>query len=127
VLIVEDEALLALLMEDTLRDAGAEIPGIASSVEDALNRITTADGPRIDTAVVGLDLGGQPAIPVLDALAAAGIPFVVATGFNGMAALGDRYAVHILQKPFAPEELVRAVAALPAGAAMPRDGASSVG
>src|SRR5690348_16116387 len=83
ILVVEDEALVALLVEDALLDEGAQIVGPAATVSDALRLIDEAkvDG-RIDAAVLDLNLGGETALPVADRLAALGVPFLIASGYG---------------------------------------------
>jgi CheY-like chemotaxis protein len=109
ILIVEDEALIAMLVEDALLDAGAEILGPAATVEDAL---ALFESGHPVAAVLDINLAGQVSTPVADALADSGIPFVVATGY-GAAGLPERHrGVPVLAKPYDPRELVEALAKL---------------
>lgn len=109
VLVVEDEALVAMLVEDALTDAGAEVLGPVRSVAEAMAALAR---DRPDAAVLDLNLDGLPSTPVADALAAAGVPFVVATGY-GVDGLPPGHAgVPVLAKPYDPMALTRAVAAL---------------
>ncbi len=109
VLVVEDEALVAMLVEDALTDAGAEVLGPVRSVAEAMAALAR---DRPDAAVLDLNLDGMPSTPVADALAAAGIPFVVATGY-GVEGLPPGHAgVRVLAKPYDPLALTRAIAAL---------------
>jgi DNA-binding response OmpR family regulator len=103
ILVVEDEALIAMLVEDALLDAGAEVLGPAATVEEALSLFETG-GP--EAAVLDINLAGQVSTPVADLLAERGIPFVVATGY-GAAGLPDRHRnAPVLAKPYDPRELV---------------------
>lgn len=103
ILIIEDEALVAMLVEDALMDAGCAVIGPASDVEGAL-RLLAESTP--DAAVLDLNLGGETSAPVADALAGRGVPFVVATGY-GAAGLPARHrGVPVLAKPYDPAELV---------------------
>jgi CheY-like chemotaxis protein len=79
VLLVEDEALICLLIETILSDAGYEV-AIANSVPDA---IASLDRAPADAAILDLNLNGKKVYPVAEKLAAAGIPFVFATGGGG--------------------------------------------
>lgn len=109
VLVVEDEVLVAMLVEDALTDAGAEVLGPVRSVAEAMAALA-CETP--DAAVLDLNLDGMPSTPVADALVAAGVPFVVATGY-GVEGLPPAHAgVPVLAKPYDPLELTRAVAAL---------------
>ncbi len=104
VLVVEDEPLVAMLIEDALSDAGYEVLGPASSVAEAL-RLLGSLSP--DAVVLDLNLGGENSVPVADAAAARAIPYVIATGY-GAAGLppGHRHAA-LLAKPYDPAELTR--------------------
>lgn len=75
VLVVEDEALVFMLVEDELRDAGAEVLGPAPSVGDALRLVEAAEADGgIDAAVLDINLQGRAVAPVADRLAALGVP-----------------------------------------------------
>ena len=113
VLVVEDEALVSMLVEDELRDAGATVLGPAVSIDHALRLIGTAvaDG-GISAAVLDINLQGEAVAPVADRLAALGVPFVFATGYGEGCDTGGHGAAPILHKPFDPAWLVAAVEAL---------------
>ncbi len=113
VLVVEDEALVSMLVEDDLRDAGATVLGPAVCVDDAMRLVEAAatDG-GMDAAVLDLNLQGERATPVADRLAALGVPFLFATGYGEGCDTGGHGAAPTLRKPFAPERLVATVAAL---------------
>ena len=113
VLVVEDEALVSMLVEDELRDAGAEVLGPAPTVDHALQLIeaAAADG-GLGAAVLDINLDGQHVGPVADRLAALGVPFVFATGYGENCDTGGHGAAPILSKPFSPDRLVVIVEAL---------------
>jgi len=78
VLIVEDEPLIAMMLEDYLDGLGHSAAGSVDSVEDALARI---DEGGFDVAIVDVHLrGGEPCWPVADALAERGLAYLLATG-----------------------------------------------
>ena len=66
VLVVEDEALVSMLVEDMLTDLGCAIVGPAAEIEEALRLAGSAD---IDAALLDVNLGGRPIFPVADARA----------------------------------------------------------
>lgn len=112
ILLVEDEAMIAMLVEDMLLDGGAEVVGPAGGVKAALAAIEANDA--IDGALLDVNLGGEQSFEVADALSARGIPFVFVTGYGG-AGVRDRYPdAPTLQKPFVTSDLERAVGALAA-------------
>ncbi len=97
VLVVEDEMIVAWNLEDMLDDLGCVVVGPATSISQALAMI---DAAAIDAALLDVNLDGQPSYPVADALAARGVPFAFATGYD-KDSLAERYrAVPILRKPF---------------------------
>ena len=111
ILLVEDEPLVAMLLEDVLQDAGAIIMGPAATVSEAL---VLAAGARPDAAVLDLNLAGETCLAVADVLADAGVPFLVATGYGGDAPLARHTGVQVLQKPYEPNALIEALLQLQA-------------
>lgn len=115
ILIVEDEPLIAMLLEDLLDALGYDCAGAADGVPGALALIGSATaGPgAIDGAIIDVNLrGGEKSWPVADALAARGIPFVIATG-GGDSAITERHRARPrLNKPFSLDGVDRALAAL---------------
>lgn len=113
ILLVEDEAMIAMLVEDMLIDSGATVVGPAGGVKAALAVISDQE---IDGALLDVNLGGEQSFEVADALASRRIPFVFVTGYGGQG-LRDRYPdAPTLQKPFVTSDLERALSEL-AGAA----------
>ena len=121
VLVAEDEAIVAMLVEDELLEAGAEVVGPAGSVGDALQLIEAAsrDG-GLSAAVLDIDLEGEAVTPVADMLAALDVPFLFATGYDREHCdTGRHRAVPVLHKPFDPNKLVATLAALASAASRP--------
>ena len=81
VAVIEDEALVSLLMEDILFDLGCEVVATAARVEEGLRLVAERAG-EIDAALLDVNLAGEAAYPVAEALAAAGVPFGFATGYG---------------------------------------------
>jgi CheY-like chemotaxis protein len=109
-LVVEDEALVAILIEDALLDLGCVVVGPAGSVAQALALL---DRETVDGAVLDVNLGAdERSYAIAEALGARGIPFIFVTGY-GEEGVDPRYAaVEVLQKPFDPRSLERSVAAI---------------
>jgi DNA-binding response OmpR family regulator len=101
-LIVEDEPLVAILIEDAIREMGLAPRGPASSVAKAL-RMIAQQSP--EGALLDLDLGGREIYPAADALAARGIPFAFVTGYGAGAIRFDYAGRPALHKPFEIEEI----------------------
>jgi CheY-like chemotaxis protein len=97
VLVVEDDAMLAMALELSLSDLGCEVVGLASCLADA---IPLAREAVIDGAILDVNLAGEKVYPIADILAARNIPFVFATGY-GSAGLRDCDRTRpVLQKPY---------------------------
>jgi CheY-like chemotaxis protein len=79
VLLVEDEPIVAWLLQDMLVDLGLVVVGPAASVNQALAKI---DAESIDMAVLDVNLKGQMSYPIADVLVARGVPFVFSTGYD---------------------------------------------
>jgi len=120
ILVAEDEAIVAMLVEDELLEAGAEVVGPAGSVNEALQLIgAAARKGGLSAAVLDIDLEGEAVKPVADTLAALGVPFLFATGCDeGHCDMDGHWAAPVLHKPFDPDELIAAVGALAAGDAI---------
>ena len=96
ILVVEDEALVAMMLEDELLSLGLSIVANCGSVSDAVKAI---DDKSPDAAILDVNLGGEFVYPVADRLLERGIPFVFITGY-GRESVDARYQfVHILEKP----------------------------
>ncbi|MFN3930705.1 MAG: response regulator [Brevundimonas sp.] len=98
VLIVEDESLVAMLLETILEDMGCEPVGPAATVDEGLELV--ADPAAIDAALLDVNVAGRQVFPVAEALKARGVPFVFSTGY-GEGGLPDEWRGQpTLQKPF---------------------------
>jgi len=86
VLVVEDETLIAMLIEDMIHDSGGEMVGSAGNLTDAVDLARKA---QADVALLDLNLGGALAYPVADVLRGRGVPIVFTSGY-GSDALIDR-------------------------------------
>jgi ActR/RegA family two-component response regulator len=80
VLVVEDEYFIATDLVQALEDRGAQVLGPAASVADALKLMENA-GP-IDGAVIDINLHGEWAFPIAQALTNRHVRFVFATGYD---------------------------------------------
>jgi DNA-binding response OmpR family regulator len=109
VLIVEDEPLVAMLIEDMLVEMGFEILGPAMRLEPALEM---AREESFDLAVLDVNLANEQSFPVAQVLKDRGIPFVFATGY-GVTGLNGRFQeVTTLQKPFESDQLAHAISCI---------------
>jgi len=108
-LIVEDEAMIALLLEDYLGDLGYDVAALADNVDDALAQVHS--GGWIDAAILDVNVRGRSIKPVADALKAAGTPFCFMTGYGAGVETGHPDAA-LIGKPFDLEVVRRILADL---------------
>jgi len=80
ILVIEDESMAAEDLRRDLEQVGAVVVGPVPSVTDALTVLTQEEA--IDGAVLDVNLRGEKAYPVADALRERGIPFVLSTGYK---------------------------------------------
>ena len=98
VLVVEDESLVAMLLETILEDMGCVPVGPAATVEEGL-QVAGGDEP-LDAALLDVNVAGKQVFPIAEALKARGVPFVFSTGY-GEGGLPDEWRGQAtLQKPF---------------------------
>ena len=100
ILVVEDEYMLAEDLRLELEDAGAVVLGPAPSVADALALLADAEGGPPDAAILDLNLGGEMAYPVADALRERGVPVMLATGYDVQSIPAAYADVPRCEKPF---------------------------
>jgi ActR/RegA family two-component response regulator len=117
VLVVEDDYLVAMDIARALERAGAEVIGPAPAVAAALDALerTVPDG-----AILDINLGGEMAFPVADALIALGVPFIFATGYDAQVIPVRFTHVKRCEKPMASEQICAALFASGVAAANDR-------
>ena len=106
VLIVEDEYLLALLLEEELHSVGCIVTETVADLEKARNAARQTD---FDIALLDINLSGEMVYPFADELSQRGIPFVFLSGYgaaSGPERFRDRPRV---AKPYELTELVKEV------------------
>jgi len=97
VLIVEDEPMIAMLLEDMLEEMGADVAGVASTLDEAQS---AALGCDVELAVLDINLQGRMSYPAAQTLSDRGIPFIFVTGFARDAIPPTLGHVPVLRKPY---------------------------
>jgi CheY-like chemotaxis protein len=104
VLVVEDDAMVCIMLEDMLGELGYIIAAQAARIDGALEAVRTGE---FDLAILDINIGGEAISPVAEALAARGTPFVLATG-DDERGLPELYRDRpMLAKPFRIDSLER--------------------
>jgi CheY-like chemotaxis protein len=97
VLIVEDEPLIAMMLEDFLDSLGHKVVGTAESLEEALAKVEEGG---FDVAIIDVHLKGEHVWPVADRLVAKGLPFILATGGHISPPPPEHADAPVLSKPY---------------------------
>jgi DNA-binding response OmpR family regulator len=118
VLVVEDETLIAVLIEEVLSEMGCEILGPIAKLETALQ--LAKDG-IFDIAVLDVTIRGGKVYPVAEELMARGVPFILASGYGDWSLPSSLREHRRLTKPFAEAELKEQVRLLYSEAARSRE------
>jgi len=107
ILVVEDEMMIAMLVEDMLTELGCSVVGPAHALAEAL--ALAQSEPGLDAALLDVNLAGQPVFPVADALREKGVPAIFSTGYGDAGLRDIDRGSPVLQKPFRAGDLARAL------------------
>ena len=102
VFVAEDEPILLFALEDVLGDFECTVVGSATRVSEALDFVT---GHTFDLAVLDAKLADGMIDPVIDVLAARGIPFIIVSGSSS----SDYGSAVVVQKPYKDADLRQAL------------------
>jgi len=97
ILIVEDEPLIAMMLEDFILSLGHEVAGPCESVSEALCAVSTKP---FDLAILDVNLKGESVWPVAAALRERGIPFVLASGGHVEPPPAEFADTPMIEKPY---------------------------
>jgi DNA-binding response OmpR family regulator len=108
VLVIEDEAIIAAMVEDMLLEMGATVLGPAVTMEHGL---ALANTEALDAAVLDVNIRDEPVDPIAEVLRARTIPIIFATGYGEVACrlLTDE---PVVAKPYTKEALGAALASV---------------
>ncbi|MFO1141594.1 MAG: response regulator [Amaricoccus sp.] len=107
-LVVEDEAIVAVMVAEILQEHGATVLGPVGSFGAAM---LLAEDPRIDAAILDVNLRGEAVDPIALRLFNRGIPFAFATGY-GSRPEGPWREARVISKPFNEATVLDAVRSL---------------
>ncbi|MGJ0505011.1 MAG: response regulator [Methylocystis sp.] len=97
ILIVEDEAVIAMALEMFLEELGARVVATAGNIQDALNKATTEE---FDLAFLDINLNGQKAHVLPGVLERRHKPFAFVTGYGEQGVLDAHADAPVVTKPF---------------------------
>jgi two-component SAPR family response regulator len=102
VLVVEDQMLIAEILEDCLEGLACQVIGPTGTVDAALKLMQVN---TIDAAILDVNLGQEMVYPVAEQLEAQNIPFIFTTGYGGNSLPEHWRAKPRLAKPYNPDQL----------------------
>ena len=108
ILVVEDEAMISMLLEDMVLDCGGELVGPVARFDDALELAHKAE---FGVAVLDLNLHGTLSYPIAEVIRERGIPVIFATGYGADGLLDSFRDCPTLQKPFSQQDFAETIAA----------------
>ena len=96
VLLVEDESMVAMMVEQVLTELGLCVVGPYGTIDDALQAVRESP---VDAAILDINLGGQSVYPLVDFLTTRGVPTAFISGY-GAESVDRRYGhIPLMQKP----------------------------
>ena len=103
-LVVEDEAMVAMMIENMLDDLGCIVVGVAGTVSRGL-AMAGDEKLSLDGAILDVNLGGEKVYPVAEALLSRHVPFIFSTGY-GLDGINSSFShVPALAKPYEQHQL----------------------
>jgi DNA-binding response OmpR family regulator len=98
ILVVEDDMLIAMMIEDMLTDLGCAVIGPANGLSQG--QALADDGVAIDAALLDVNLGGESVFPLADRLRARGVPLIFSTGYGESGLRAIDVGCAMLRKPY---------------------------
>ncbi len=106
IMLVEDEALIAIMLEDMVEGIGCAVTALAPRIGLGISLAETGD---FDLAILDVNVAGENIEPVAKILADRGLPFIFATGYGEAGVpLGYRDRP-VVAKPFREAQLQAAI------------------
>ncbi|HEX7930646.1 MAG TPA: response regulator [Sphingomicrobium sp.] len=102
VLLVEDEMMIAMMLEDMLTDLGHQIVGIAMRLPQAMELARTAEA---DIAILDINLDGRKSFPVAQVLRERGVKLIFASGYGSPGLEAPFLEDVIVKKPFEANDI----------------------
>ncbi|MFO1119542.1 MAG: hypothetical protein U1E38_05305 [Rhodospirillales bacterium] len=117
VLVLEDDFLIALDLEEALKEQGVAEVCVVSDVDAALALL--AGGTQFAAALLDVNVGARQSFGVAEVLRRNGLPFVFLTGYSENELPAELATAPVLRKPFSWDEIGEVVRRLGLGSAEP--------
>jgi DNA-binding NtrC family response regulator len=119
IFLVEDEALIRMMVTEMLEELGHRVVAEAGSIQSAE---PLAHASTFGLAIFDINVGGFPVTPIAKIVAARGLPFVFISGY-GLPGVPDSFKDRpVLRKPFLISELATLINSALNDEPMPRQG-----
>ncbi|WP_277601379.1 response regulator [Sphingobium algorifonticola] len=106
---MEDESMIAMLLEDIITDLGCIVVACVATVADALASI---EGDQLDAALLDVNLGSEQSYGIADVLGPRAVPYLFISGY-GDRGIDPRYQGRpVLQKPFTADSIEQALSGI---------------
>ena len=109
IMVVEDEMLIAMMLELALADAGCHVVGPFGRLSDA---VVAARTEAVDGALLDINLAGESVFPAAEALEQRGVPFLLVSGYGRDLLPPDRRHWQVCAKPFRMNDVLETLADL---------------
>ena len=106
VFLVEDEAMIRMMVADMLEELGYSIAAEAGDLNEALKLAGTTE---FDIAILDVNVNGKVISPVAELLKNRNRPFIFATGYGSQGVPEEYRDRPALQKPFQIETLAKVI------------------
>jgi DNA-binding response OmpR family regulator len=114
VFLVEDEAMIRMMVADMLEELGYHVAAEAGEINEAIRLAGTTE---FDIAILDVNVNGKVISPVAELIKARNRPFIFATGYGTQGVPEDYRDRPALQKPFQIETLAEVIASTLRGVA----------
>lgn len=108
VFLVEDESLVAMMIEAMVEELGATVIGTGRRIDEALHFVSSRHRD-IDVAILDINLGGSHSYEIAQVAHSHGIPIVFSTGYDDGYIMEEWRGRPLLGKPFQLSELENAL------------------
>ena len=109
ILVVEDDSMIAMMLEDMLFELGYEVSGTAPGLDEAMDMAAALD---FDAAILDVSLAGRSSLPVAQFLDGKGKPYIFATGYGALPEGMEGSGRRVLNKPYQLHQLEAALDSL---------------
>jgi len=107
VFVIEDDALVAMNLEDMLMDLGCRVAGTAMRF-DQLGKLLSGE-TACDVVILDVNIGGEKIFPYAEKLRARAMPMIFATGYGQSGLPAEWRDYPVLQKPYNDDEVAQAL------------------